>query len=126
MGLEPLGLCTVCGDQGHTETQKHRVYVPLFLIIPAILVALNYKTYLFASGLSFVCLCIGYGVGFVLGKATPITILRASKSVELPGNYHTFFVLVSVFVIQYTFGYLSATAPEIALRYVELRASISA
>ena len=114
---------------GMRAMRVHRIYVPVLFIVPMVLVGLNYKIYLldYATMLcAFFSLVIGGSVGVFLGNKTPITVLRPLKSIEVQGNYHTLVVLIIVFSIQYAFGYVSATAPEVGLRYMGLRALLSA
>lgn len=102
--------------------------IPLFLLLlfPLVLIGFRYK--IFFSDLSIyfsVFLAGGIGLGFLIAQKQPIKILKAKKSIELPGNYHTLTLLLLFFIAKYIFGYLEATQKEIALQYGLLDVSFS-
>lgn len=99
-------------------------------IIPVVLFLLKFKIFtsgdlpLIASYILF--MIVGGWIGFSSGQKTPITIIKETQSIEMQGNYYTFFILISFFLIKYVFGYLQATDPDHSEKYLMLEASISA
>ncbi len=114
---------------GIKSMRTHSVSLPKLFIMPAVLIGLRYKTFNLggeAVMLAYIaCLLLGCTIGFLLGQRTHVKVLRASTSVELPGNYLTICIIFSFFCIKYVFGYLNATAPELAIKYSMIETSIS-
>jgi len=105
------------------------VYLPKLFIITIVLTLLKYKIFIYGNStivLTYLLFLILGCIGFFLCQKTQIKILKDSKSVELPKNYYTIFILSSFFGIKYILGYLQANELEITSRYLIFDTSISA
>lgn len=113
---------------GIKATRTRIIYIPKILIIPAVLISLNYKTLISVGNLipDTSGMLIGFLIGFVVGHNTSIKILKNLNSIELPGNYYTVVTLILLFVMKYVFGYLRAVQPSIALQFIYIEIYISA
>lgn len=113
---------------GIRATHTRIVSLPRLFIIPAILIALKYRTFLTGTHLGYyaIFICMGAIIGYIIGVRAPIKVFKDSKTVELPATYATLIILISFFAIKYAFGYLHATQPEVAAQYAVLDVSLSA
>lgn len=112
---------------GIKAMQKRSIYIPKLFIIPIIFIILNYKTMISNGDLAAIMstILIGIITGFLLVRKTPIIILKGKKTVEIPGNYTTLALLMLLFFIKYTFGYLRAAQPLTAIEYSYVEVYIS-
>ena len=112
---------------GIKAMRKRTIYIPKLFIIPLIFITLNYKTMISNGEFAAIVSTILTGIlaGFLLVRKTPIIILKGRKTVELPGNYTTLAMLMLLFFIKYTFGYLRAAQPLTAIEYSYVEVYIS-
>ncbi len=106
------------------------VYLPKLFIIPAIFIGMKYKIFNLENPLILLyyllTLLSGFSIGYLLGMKAKIEFLKNIKSVKLPGNYYTIFIILSFFSIKYFFGYIDATNSELAIKYYPLDICVSA
>ena len=111
---------------GIRATKTYTLPLPILFILPAVLIGMKYKVFLTSNYLPFlIALTIGLFIGFFIGKKTPLKIFKSTKSVEVPGNYHTLVILLAFFAAKYVFGYLESTQPSRALEYAFVDISLS-
>ena len=58
---------------------------------------------------------IGYGIGTNLVKRLKIRADKKKLLVRLPGSQVTLFLVLTIFILKYFFGYYYATHPEVSL-----------
>lgn len=112
---------------GIKATKQRKLHPLKLFIVPIIFTFLNYKLIFLENNfcIYIIFLIIGYFIGFTTGMKVPIKVLPNLKHIELPGNYYTIALLMLFFVIKYAFGYLQATEPSIAVRYLYINILIS-
>jgi hypothetical protein len=102
------------------------VYLPKLFIIPLVLLAIKYKTFLSQDVNIFIFAIVLSAIISFLGHASSkINIIKNLKSVELPGGYLTLVILVSFFLVKYYFGYLKSVEPDLAIKYSFIENMIS-
>jgi hypothetical protein len=113
---------------GIRATRSRRTYPYKLLIIPAIFIALNYKTLTSSTDIIMFLafLCIGAYIGFRLATKISIKIYKKLKYLEIPGSYATIITLLLFFSIKYIFGYMQVMQPIVAMRYEYIEAATSA
>ncbi len=106
---------------GIKSRHDHVVYLPKLFIVPAVLLGLKYKVFMTGNSTDVLVyiasMIVGIGIGFFIASKIPIKVLKDLKSIELPGTYSTFVILLSFFFIKYIFGYLKGTNPDLAAEY---------
>lgn len=112
---------------GIKATKQRKLHPLKLFIVPIIFILINYKLIFLGnnSGVYITFLITGYVIGFIMGTKVPIKVLPNLKRIELPGNYYTIAFLIFFFVIKYAFGYLQATEPSLAARYLYINILIS-
>lgn len=106
---------------GVRATRERVVFIPKFLVIPVILTGLKYQSIIISLNsflIYLVCLGTGVLIGYSLTKTQNILPAAGKYSAKVPGSYLTLVVLLCFFSVKYIFGYLEATAPELALQYI--------
>jgi len=97
------------------------VYLPKIFIIPLVLMAVKYKTFLSNDVLMFISIIItGSIFSFWIHRYTKVNILKEKLSVEIPGNYTTLIILLAFFSVKYFFGYLNDAMPAVAVKYKDI------
>ncbi len=94
------------------------VYLPKLFIIPLVLLLIKYKIFLSQySVVLILAIVFGSVLNFIMHTNSKVEIIKNSKSVKLPGSYSTLLILIFFFVVKYFLGYLSATDPDLAIKY---------
>lgn len=111
---------------GIKSIKTNIIHLPKLFIIPLILLAMKYKTFLSDDALVF-CLTITGGIiaGFFINKGSAIKIMRKEGTVEVPGSYGTLTMLLSFFIVKYYFGYLRSADADLFLKYSIIETMIS-
>jgi hypothetical protein len=106
------------------------VPVPILFLEPAIFIGLQYKIFISGDlklmGTYFSALGLGFLVGLFLGRSLQVRIIPSSISVELPEEFHTLAMLLSLFATRFTFGCLSNVSPTFVLQFSSLVTIITA
>lgn len=115
---------------GIKSTRDRIVYLPKLFILPVISLGLKYEIFTSGDGglliVYFSCMLLSFVAGFFLGLKAKVQILRTIKSVKLLGSYRMVGLLSSYFCIKYALGFLQATDPGLAFRYMALDTAITA
>lgn len=94
------------------------VSLPKLFILPLVLMALKYESFIEGHAVSYLTsIIIGIAVGLSLTYKADVKIFREKFSVEIPGTYSTLIILLSFFLVQYIFGYLESEMSELAYKY---------
>lgn len=99
---------------GFKSTRNTVVYLPIFTIMPIILLFLQFRISPVNINLSFYAAfpIMGSLMGIIIAYKTPIKILKKIKSIEVSGNHSTLIILILIFLIKYFFGYMQKTQQE--------------
>lgn len=105
-----LGCLIVVGVRAIWDTQ---VFLPVMFIVPVVLIGMRYKTLMYANNtiiLGYVgALLAGIALGFWVYKNATIKVFKKTGCIEIPGNYTTLCLLLSIFAVRFAFGYYRAT-----------------
>lgn len=111
---------------GIKSTGARIVYIPKLYIIPAILTILKSINLVSGEWLIFLCaLSLGMLIGIFNERNVKIVIIKEKISIEIPGNYTTFVLMLTFFATKYFFGYLHNTAPILAAQYASYEVALS-
>lgn len=111
---------------GVKSLKTHVVPVWKMFVLPLFFMVIKYKVFLSPSVVRHLFfMSIGGLVGFFLTKDLPIKILKAKKSIEIPGNYLTLIFVMSFFFMKYTVEYLQVAHPSFTPYYYPFDSSIT-
>ena len=114
---------------GIRATKTRPVYIPKLFIVPVVISGLMYKTFMSGSTSLwigyFTCLFFSSLFSFKFLAMQNAKITKEGMFVKLPGTYWTLLALVSIFIVKYSFGYISATQPALYKELQGLELSIS-
>ncbi|HJD56395.1 MAG TPA: hypothetical protein LFW21_07325 [Rickettsia endosymbiont of Pyrocoelia pectoralis] len=85
--------------KGLTATRNHVIFLSKIFIIPAVLIGIMFLENS-SIGLYLLFLTIGIAIGMLLSFKIPITILKESKAIEVPGTYSKLIILLIFFSIK--------------------------
>ncbi|MGM0440583.1 MAG: DUF6622 family protein [Chlamydiota bacterium] len=104
--------------KGFKATTTRTVFFPKIFIVPAIFLAWSltrlftyYTTDILHLGSYFIALSLGSWGSFLWARKRNVIINRSNKTITLPGSWSTLILILSIFIISYTFGYLDAVYP---------------
>lgn len=108
----------------HLQTRTLRL--SSVFIIPVILLAVQYQKFLSSDALVW-CLVIMVGsiASFLIHAYNKIKVIKNAQSIEVPGNYRTFIISLSFFIVKYYFGYLNSKDLDLFLKYSIIESVIS-
>lgn len=90
-----------------------RISFPKLFILPLVFWGMRYHMLVSGTwgdvGSYILGVVIGGVLGYNLYKDNNIKVLKHLKSLEIPGNYITFILLMMIFGIRFFFGYYKAT-----------------
>ena len=112
---------------GVQALRPHVVYIPKLLLIPTVLIGMQYKILLsdyFNTYFGF--LCVGVMIGIFLTLKSRAVVNQKNYTVSMPGSGVTLFVLLSFFIMKYTLGYLQAQNVAQASNYLLINIGLSA
>lgn len=111
---------------GIKSMKTRGVYLPTLFIIPCLLLAMKYKTFFSRDAMVFLPVMVLSALGsFFISAGHNIKVIKRTRSIEVPGNYATLFILLSFFSMKYYFGYLNSVNPQLALEYSFIDNAIS-
>lgn len=111
---------------GIKSLRTHIVYLPKLFLLPVIMLALKYKTFLSTTNFSpHLSLLLSAIASFGIHLRKKIRIIKELRAIELPGSPLTLIIVLSFFSIKYIFGFLNATHHELILSYAHLETIIS-
>jgi hypothetical protein len=88
----------------------------VFLVWSIASLLMSSNAWLFAILIWFGGASLGAGVGYTLFRTANLVLnAEAGRSVIIPGTWFTLIFSVAIFAINYLFGYLRATTPELLL-----------
>jgi len=104
---------------GIKAIKPQTIWLPKLFILPLIITALSVASLLKQPNIMQPTIWYSYCAFFVLGglmgwlffRNTHLIIDRSTKSIILPGGYITLFLLISIFVLNYFWGYMHAVHP---------------
>ncbi len=102
--------------------------VPLFVLFipPAIFISMKYNVFLSVGAFSYLgFIAIGLAIGYAVGQRIKIKIIKHANAIEIPGNYSTIFLFLSLFLCKYIFGALNSINPALAAKYFLIDYAIS-
>lgn len=109
-------------DVGIRSVHQHVVYLPKLFFIPLVMVILKYGD-IVATPLQFVlfisCTIISSIVAVMITKKMHIQINKKSFTIQLPGSYVTFSLLMIFFVSKFLMSYI-AVILEISSSYLQI------
>jgi hypothetical protein len=111
---------------GIKSTKTRIVYLPNLFIIPFVLLAIKYKTFLSMDAVGFCLVIMLAAIGsFFVQAGNKLKIIKNAQSIEVPGSYTTLLILLSFFIVKYYFGYLKSIDPNLNLNYSYIENTIS-
>ncbi len=103
-----------------------KIFLPTMFILPVILIGMRYKTLMYANNTIvlgyFGALLIGIALGFWVYKDATIKVFKKIGCIEVPANYTTLCLLISIFAVRFAFGYYRAvhTIIEMEVFFAEM------